>query len=193
MTKRELIDQILAANCTAAPEFLAKFDDSDLQEYLDHLYRARQPRLSGADPRRYEKYFRCYQPSSPAAAPARRLVGASTWRASQPLLTPLPRAQAQVAPVQEAQEPQVEGTYVSQADVPAIEDAEEPAVGLFESEQAADLIEDSQIADAPPRTRLIPAPVASQVDRDDEPEAQDDSEPPFAQQSESQEQQNWLF
>jgi len=37
MTKRELIDQITHLNPTAAPSFLAAFDDADLAEYLRHL------------------------------------------------------------------------------------------------------------------------------------------------------------
>jgi len=56
MTKRQLIDEITAINQTAEPSFLAKFDDSDLDDYLRHLNAARLPRLSG-DPRRFDKYF----------------------------------------------------------------------------------------------------------------------------------------
>ncbi len=56
MTKRQLIDEIVELNPTAQPEFLAKFEDGDLVEYLDHLGVLRQPRLSG-DPHRYDKYF----------------------------------------------------------------------------------------------------------------------------------------
>ena len=62
MTKRELIDQILALNLSARPEFLAKFTHDDLSEYLDHLHARRRPRLSG-DARRYEKYFNNSQTS----------------------------------------------------------------------------------------------------------------------------------
>lgn len=45
MTKRQLIDQILSLNTTAEPEFLAQFPDQDLDKYLDHLNRARLPRM----------------------------------------------------------------------------------------------------------------------------------------------------
>ncbi len=37
MTKRELITRITNLNPTAAPDFLAEFDDADLAEYLEHL------------------------------------------------------------------------------------------------------------------------------------------------------------
>ena len=37
MTKRELIDRITRLNPSAAPGFLAGFDDTDLAEYLQHL------------------------------------------------------------------------------------------------------------------------------------------------------------
>ena len=60
MTKRELIDEILTLNCSAKPEFLAKFADEDLRDYLDHLHVQHRPRLSG-DARRYEKYFNTAQ------------------------------------------------------------------------------------------------------------------------------------
>ncbi len=51
MTKRQTIDQILAINTSARPEFLAQFDQEDLNEYLRHLHIARSPRLcaSGRD------------------------------------------------------------------------------------------------------------------------------------------------
>ena len=44
MTKRQLIDQIITINRSARAAFLAKFEDSDLDEYLRHLLAARQPR-----------------------------------------------------------------------------------------------------------------------------------------------------
>ncbi len=37
MTKREIIDGILRFNRTADPEFLSKFENVELAEYLDHL------------------------------------------------------------------------------------------------------------------------------------------------------------
>lgn len=37
MSKRELINAILQHNRSAAPEFLAKFEESDLKAYLDRV------------------------------------------------------------------------------------------------------------------------------------------------------------
>ena len=37
MSKRELIDAILQHNRTAAPEFLAKFQECDLKAYLERV------------------------------------------------------------------------------------------------------------------------------------------------------------
>ena len=56
MTKRELIDKIIAINKSATPGFLARFDDVQLDEYLAHLRILQTPRLSGSA-QRYEKYF----------------------------------------------------------------------------------------------------------------------------------------
>jgi len=42
MSKRELIDAILLHNRTAAPEFLAKFQESDLKAYLDRVVQVAQ-------------------------------------------------------------------------------------------------------------------------------------------------------
>ena len=56
MTKRQLVDEIVAINRTAKPAFLARFDDEDLEDYLSHLRTAQGPRLTG-DSGRYEQYF----------------------------------------------------------------------------------------------------------------------------------------
>ena len=37
MSKRELIDCICEINKTARPEFLARFSEEDLNNYLEHL------------------------------------------------------------------------------------------------------------------------------------------------------------
>jgi hypothetical protein len=37
MSKRELIDCIREINSTASPEFLARFSEEQLQQYLEHL------------------------------------------------------------------------------------------------------------------------------------------------------------
>jgi hypothetical protein len=45
MNKRQLIDGIRQLNQTAAPEFLAQFDEEALQQYLQHLNTAQDKRL----------------------------------------------------------------------------------------------------------------------------------------------------
>jgi hypothetical protein len=37
MSKRQLIDDIRQLNPTAQPQFLAQFEEDELQQYLDHL------------------------------------------------------------------------------------------------------------------------------------------------------------
>jgi len=37
MSKRQLIDDIRQLNPTAQPQFLAQFDEGELQQYLEHL------------------------------------------------------------------------------------------------------------------------------------------------------------
>lgn len=65
MTKRQLIDEILERNSTADAGFLARFDDSELDDYLTNLRRLQTPRLTG-DAGRYEKYFNFNIPARPA-------------------------------------------------------------------------------------------------------------------------------
>lgn len=59
MTKRQLIDDIRQYNTTAAPQFLAQFDEAALQQYLAHLTAARQ------------KHLRVSQSPRPAGSPLR--------------------------------------------------------------------------------------------------------------------------
>lgn len=56
MTKRQIIDEIITINQSAKPEFLAEFEDTELDRYLEHLQVIGTPRLSG-DPHRFDKYF----------------------------------------------------------------------------------------------------------------------------------------
>ncbi|HEX4055184.1 MAG TPA: hypothetical protein VHX86_13050 [Tepidisphaeraceae bacterium] len=37
MNKRQLIDEIRQYNTTVSPQFLSQFDESALQQYLEHL------------------------------------------------------------------------------------------------------------------------------------------------------------
>ncbi|MBN1554975.1 MAG: hypothetical protein JXA11_09530 [Phycisphaerae bacterium] len=66
MTKRQLIDEILVRNTSADPEFLSRFDDEELDDYLVNLRRLQAPRLTG-DASRYEKYFAFNTPAKPVA------------------------------------------------------------------------------------------------------------------------------
>jgi hypothetical protein len=45
MPKRQLIDAIREFNPTAQPQFLAQFEEADLQEYLEHLRSAQAKRI----------------------------------------------------------------------------------------------------------------------------------------------------
>lgn len=42
MNKRQLIDDIRTINTSAAPQFLAQFNETALQQYLDHLKASRK-------------------------------------------------------------------------------------------------------------------------------------------------------
>ena len=46
MSKRELIDTILQYNRSAAPEFLARFAETDLKAYLDRVCQVSPRRIS---------------------------------------------------------------------------------------------------------------------------------------------------
>lgn len=46
MNKRQLIDDIRNYNTTAAPQFLAQFDETALKQYLSHLQLARQKHVT---------------------------------------------------------------------------------------------------------------------------------------------------
>jgi hypothetical protein len=49
MSKRQLIDQIRELNTTAQPQFLSRFEEVALKEYLEHLRAAqlRRVRIGG--------------------------------------------------------------------------------------------------------------------------------------------------
>jgi hypothetical protein len=46
MTKRQLIDDIRQHNRTAAPQFLAQFDEDALKQYLSHLEAAKRKHVT---------------------------------------------------------------------------------------------------------------------------------------------------
>ena len=46
MTKREIINEIMEINLSAGAEFLSRFSDKQLNEYLQHLHVLREPRMT---------------------------------------------------------------------------------------------------------------------------------------------------
>ncbi len=46
MTKREIINDIMEINLSAGAEFLSRFSDNELNEYLQHLHILREPRMT---------------------------------------------------------------------------------------------------------------------------------------------------
>ncbi len=56
MTKRQIIDEIIAINPSGRGSFLARFDEADLAEYLVQLQNSRIQQLRG-DGSRFGKYF----------------------------------------------------------------------------------------------------------------------------------------
>lgn len=133
MTKRQMIDEIMALNTTAGPEFLARFQDDDLGQYLRHLQAARSPRLSG-DPHRFDKYF---------ATPRKTAIGVVAIAASdevhqvekEALLRPPNPQELQAAATQE-QDP-----YVPASTDPLDEsDSAEPAVAAARPQATSEII-----------------------------------------------------
>ena len=196
MTKRQLIDEIVGINRTAEPRFLARFDDEELGQYLDHLRRAQTPRLSG-DPHRYDKYFRnlptvgC-RPSrqgavaavfdADAAAPTDRDPGGADIRAvpqsSWPREDDLPEAPAvaerdqddEPTAVTTASEPPPRQGLFAWADprVP-LETRDETEAEAFDDADALDEAAEDDIVEEAPET----APDTPESDSDEE----DDIEP----------------
>lgn len=114
MTKRQLIDEIVAINHTAQPGFLAKFEEPDLDEYLKHLRHAQTSRLSG-DSARYQKYFRSHAPSAPANKTPRKL-DAKPAEVAAPKALPAPVVPSELPPMR------------SSAPAPAAEAAVSPQI-----------------------------------------------------------------
>ena len=46
MNKRQIIEDIRQYNTSAAPQFLAQFDETALQQYLSHLETSRQKHVT---------------------------------------------------------------------------------------------------------------------------------------------------
>ena len=75
MSKRQLIDEIRSVNRTALPEFLAKFDERDLTDYLQNLLRSRTPRPWGSSAR--GQYLTAHKPMMDTPARATLAVTAT--------------------------------------------------------------------------------------------------------------------
>ena len=58
MSKRQLIDDIRRYNTTVQPQFLARFDEAALKQYLEHLEGAFQKRVQIASWVRKQPRFR---------------------------------------------------------------------------------------------------------------------------------------
>ncbi len=98
MTKREMIDEILSINLSAEPQFLARFADGQLFEYLTHLRVLSTPRLIG-NAERYEKYFH----SLPAVAGPRPRWRCDTEHAQEIAIDDQADLDDQAGPVNDAQ------------------------------------------------------------------------------------------
>jgi hypothetical protein len=144
MTKRQMIDEILTVNKTAAPAFLARFDETELSRYLQHLNVLKTPRLFG-DPHRFDRYF-------VSDAWPRRAAGS----APAPISVP-----AAVEPVTTTAIVLVEKPAPAVSEVPAAEPVVEVAAEASSASSAAAAVAAS--AQAEPATALAETP------RDEEP------------------------
>ncbi|MFB3892311.1 MAG: hypothetical protein ACE15C_09850 [Phycisphaerae bacterium] len=136
MTKRQLIDEIITINRTAQPGFLARFEESDLDEYLRHLLHARTNRLSG-DSSRFQKYFRSQgraegpkKPRTVPTLPAEPTVRPTPVVQSPTTQSPTPQEPAPIAaaPAPTSAPAEVTAVAASPADpTPAPEHDEAPA------------------------------------------------------------------
>jgi len=178
MTKRQLIDEIITANQTAEPGFLAQFDDSDLREYLRHLRWAKQPRLIG-DGLKYDKYFtRKGQTPAPDAS------------AGQPDIVLQPVKEAPPPTAVSAQPP----PRVEAPDEIELEDLTEPEIETIEHQVRNEARFEEDFAD---EALPLAAGGLDEIDaQEEEPQEQEPS--PFAQaqqpqQQEEAETQTWLF
>ncbi len=136
MTKREMIDEILAINVSAEPQFLARFADEQVLEYLTHLRVLSTPRLTGnAD--RYEKYFR----NIPRIAATRPQWRRDTERVEEIAIDDQADLACQAGPAYEAQPaaPAIKHTQLSAdpADVLAVTPDDCPAVEPVQAAEPA--------------------------------------------------------
>ncbi len=186
MTKRQLIDEIVEMNRSAHPDFLARFEDADLQEYLDHLWRTRRPRLQG-DPTRYDKYF----PPDEAKSPADEAIEAPAVQAVETLPAEIDEDDDAIDILEGSQEssademefvydsvtPQAEQVEAESRSyhIDEIDEDEEPRCeAVDEDEQDEEVDEDTEQDEAHDQA---PEPVLVANDQDDKPfAAEEDTE-----------------
>jgi hypothetical protein len=150
MTKRQLIDEILTLNQTAEPAFLARFEDAELSQYLQHLQVLQTPRLSG-NAKRYEKYF--VGMSRPAATPPADFgldsspvstEADAVERAALLAKEPPPEAPAEevinLLPADETEESPTSAVQIAEAEI--------PSASIAESRTAGDETTDVEAADS---------------------------------------------
>jgi len=145
MTKRQMIDKIVSMNQTAEPGFLSRFEEQELNEYLNHLQTARTPRLMG-EPGRFDQYFE----NCPAIAfvpPVELAFGSPEEDDVQPLQAP-----AEEPALPEADEPTE--TNQTEADIEPVE---------FDMETYADETPDYDAEEAEPaEPELVAAAVSDE-------------------------------
>ena len=127
MTKRQLIDEIVSINKSAPAAFLAGFDDGELNEYLEHLKFAQEPKPS-VDSGKYDSFF---ESANPLAVDDQDVTLDTVD--SQPL--PLFKAPSSHRPVKALAQPRP--AVQREAPAPAIaapEPVNSPSVGDDESE-----------------------------------------------------------
>jgi len=194
MTKRELINEIVATNRSAEPEFLAQFADSDLRDYLQHLQELRKPKLEG-NPSRYDRYWRnC--PTIPSPPNGRRAVS----RLYTPVPTdqipdePDPRETPDAEPVEMWADPQP-AQVAEKTQQPEEEDPQAVSLELDDGEYVSDVSSrPAKPEPAPPVKDQTPSPAERAAVA-----AEPTSQPGSASESESSvpqetvEAETWLF
>ncbi len=208
MTKRELIDEIVATNRSAEPEFLAQFADNDLSDYLRHLQELREPKPLG-NPSEHDRYFRnC--PTIPSPLTERRPVSQvympvpaeDIWDEPEPAETldeePAEAIQAetveaiQLEPVEAWAKPQPVPPQNTQDQQD--EELEAVCLELDEGEYVSDLAEPTKPRPPEPSRDEAPLPVEASIAAA-QPVSEADSasqvEPPAGE--DNAETETWLF
>jgi hypothetical protein len=141
MTKRQLIDEIMQLNQSAKPEFLARFGDDELNDYLRHLRQACRPRRFWSEGQ-FDRYFASLVAPRPRQAAGRVDLASLVNRATTALMPDFASATA-IA----------EGPYVDEY---AFEEAATPPVETWQADLAneetqiedMDVVDDAEAVDA---------------------------------------------